>query len=833
MKTALHRFWFIILLFIPFLALNAQTTLIIQGYVNNLSNQPIAGKIVTIQIDSVFAAPTFTYSGTVVSGANGYYVDSVLLPIGANVALVVAHVIDCNNTPQYSFQWYNAPTALPLMNFAICSNINPITCDVGVTRIVAPSTFINPNTTAPVTIMVKNFGTVAQSMIPVSYRVNFQPPIVTEVIASSIPPNDSLAYTFTTTANLGNGGTHYNFEACTGLLCDTFTTNDTAWKSVLTLNPNAIPYTANFDSSSTFTTDPINVWQWGSPNASIINSAYSGNNAWTTVLAGNYPNNSNTYLYTPVFNFSAIAYTDTVLLNFQHWLAVADANDFGQVQFSINGGSTWIYLGFFGDPSGTNWYNWVGAGVHGFNFTNSGWMYSSYKLDPTLFNGQSQVQFRFRFYSDLSGASNGWAIDDFSLSLISPGIKIGMLNINTPLNDTFPGTSIHAVVTFQNFGVTNAFTVPIDLKINGVVVASETWTGFLPAMAQTTYTFNQPFTVPAGPYHLCAASQTQALTPPLSNEFCRQYFGMSAPLGYLYGLLTANASAAGPSQVYLIQHNAVPGTLTAIDTTLSVDSSGVTTYHFANITPGNYLVKAAMLPTNPNYAANIPSYHQSSLFWNQAATVNVLPNAFTQANISFVQGINPGGPGFVGGLVAQGANKGPGDPIQGVQILLLDVMNNDQPVAVAFSDATGHFAFSNIPFGTFKVYAEMLNKTTNPVIVTVDATNPSNDAIQIVVGATVISFIEPPSDFSMGTIGLLYPNPASAISTLPVTLIQNTTLYVTISDLTGHILSKETLSKNAGQHLLDFDISNLSSGIYIVSVKAADGSGAIRKLVIQ
>ena len=52
-----------------------------------------------------------------------------------------------------------------------------------------------------------------------------------------------------------------------------------------------------------------------------------------------------------------------------------------------------------------------------------------------------------------------------------------------------------------------------------------------------------------------------------------------------------------------------------------------------------------------------------------------------------IHGDNPGGPGFIGGLISEGANftgsddsrSGDGDPLENVTMLLLD--ENDNPVA--------------------------------------------------------------------------------------------------------------------------------------------------------
>ncbi len=377
------------------------------------------------------------------------------------------------------------------------------------------------------------------------------------------------------------------------------------------------------------------------------------------------------------------------------------------------------------------------------------------------------------------------------------------------------------------------------LYLPAIYVATYLWS-FGDGNTQTTLS-NSPIThayPQTGTYVACVAIVVTDIAS--TNVVCVDSFctvvtvgGGPQPTGFLYGMLTTGSGAAGASEVYLIENNTLLGTLTAIDTTYSVDSAGVTAYYFSNIQPGNYLVKAAMLPVNPNYAANMPTYHQSALFWNQATTVNVPANSFTQANISYVAGVNPGGPGFIGGLISQGANKGPGDPIAGVQVLLLDVNNGDKPVAVKYSDAQGAFGFNNIPYGTYKIYAEMINKTTNPTVVTINTANPSTDGIKIVVGSQVISGIEPGTGDAPATIGQLHPNPATDICLIPVTLISGMNLAIAITDLTGRTLWKDNYTLPVGSTSLEIPVKQLPDGIYMITLEGDSGWKTTRKLIRQ
>jgi hypothetical protein len=409
-------------------------------------------------------------------------------------------------------------------------------------------------------------------------------------------------------------------------------------------------------------------------------------------------------------------------------------------------------------------------------------------------------------------------------------VHAGVTNITFPVNDTTAGVALNATITITNFTSQPLGVVPVQLRLNGVVVTMETYAGFLPGNQSVNFTFVIPYTVPLGQYTLCARTQIAGAIQ-TNTEYCRILNGLGNPTGYVYGLLSSGIGSAGPSEVYLIQHDPVSGTLTALDTTLSVDSAGVTTYHFAAVPTGSYLVKAAMLPSNPNHATNIPTYYQSSLFWSQATPLQVLPNGFTQASIPFIQGINPGGPGFVGGLVSQGANKGPGDPIQGMQILLLDVNNNDEPVAVDFSDALGQFSFSNIPLGTYKVYAEMINKVTIPAVATLDVNHPVVSNIKIIVGSTVITSVmdlEPSGDFAVGS---LYPNPVTEHVYIPLHIHNGVVLKAEITDLSGRQIQTLETSLSAGQHLMQINLSGVQSGLYLCTLSTPDGYRRTEKII--
>ncbi|HRZ41406.1 MAG TPA: PKD domain-containing protein [Bacteroidales bacterium] len=616
MKTMKRTLTLMFLLLVATLAIQAQTTLTIQGTVTNLNALPLAGKQVHIQIDSAMGPILpFFYSNIVNTGTNGQFTDVVTIPQGVTNAMVYCWVLDCNNQPQYNFQWYVPNNPLPPMNLSICDSAAAQGCN--------SAFLVSPN------------------------------------------PN-SLVVSFT-------------------------------------------------DQSAPSTGSNITSWLWSFGDSTISTQQ----------------NPSHTYAQPGTYTV-CLTITDGVSCNHTSCQTIVVSNN-------PQGGCT---AGFTAVPV---------AGTTAVTFTNT----SSHLYMPAVYV-----------------ATYTWSFGD--------GTTLSTLNY-TPQTHAYPQTGTYvACITI----------VVTDIASTSVVCVDTFCT-----------------VVTAG--------------------------GTPQPTGFLYGMLTAGSGAAGASEVYLIQHNTLLGTLTAIDTTYSNDSAGVTSYYFPNLQPGNYLVKAAMLPVNPNYAANMPTYHTSALFWNQATTVNVPANSYAQANISYIAGVNPGGPGFIGGLISQGANKGPGDPIAGVQVMLLDVNNGDKPVAVKYSDAQGAFGFSNIPYGTYKVYAEMLNKTTHPTVVTIDATHPSTDGIKIVVGSQVISGIETQSGADPATIGQLHPNPATHICLVPVTLTSGMNLAITLTDLTGRTLWNESHILPVGYTQLEIPVKHLPEGLYLINLEGDNGWKTTRKLIRQ
>lgn len=376
--------------------------------------------------------------------------------------------------------------------------------------------------------------------------------------------------------------------------------------------------------------------------------------------------------------------------------------------------------------------------------------------------------------------------------------------------------------------VANGLTVQfIDSSVVGTG-AQYLWT----FMNTTSSLQNPSFTFPqAGTYTVCL---TVSDASGCSDTYCQTITVGGG--GVLFNTLDVTVSAVAPGtfapdtfMVYVIQYDSVAGTLTAVDSATAVQgpNGGLASCSFANLS-GSYLVKAAVSTVNsPNYATSIPTYYTNSLFWSTGTYVNLPSTSPTSIGINMIQGVNPGGPGFIGGMVSQGANK---TGIPNVEIMLLDM--NDNPITYTYTNGSGSFNFPNLAYGTYKVYAEVTGKPTTPAIVTISAAAPSAGSVEVSINSTNVTTALSHNVFFENNMKL-YPNPANDMTTLQVELKQNSNIEVEISNMFGQLVERTNSKLSSGLNNLSINVNNLQSGVYFVKVIANGAESEIQKLIVE
>ena len=213
-------------------------------------------------------------------------------------------------------------------------------------------------------------------------------------------------------------------------------------------------------------------------------------------------------------------------------------------------------------------------------------------------------------------------------------------------------------------------------------------------------------------------------------------------------------------------------------------------------------------PGSDGYDNHLPTYFGNVLWWDEANSINLPNNGWWWHDLTLIEGDNPGGPGFIGGYVADGANLLAGeievredDPMAGVSIILLN--EAEEPVAYTYTDEDGVFAFPGLDWGTYKVVIEHIGYEQKHYWVTLSPDNPSVDSMIFEVGSDSITDaeeVQPPSTVD------LFPVPA--------------TDYLTVQ--TGQLQDVQAVEiwNAQGQRLLNLRPNTLESGTLQIDVSA-------------
>lgn len=349
-----------------------------------------------------------------------------------------------------------------------------------------------------------------------------------------------------------------------------------------------------------------------------------------------------------------------------------------------------------------------------------------------------------------------------------------------------------------------------------------------------THHYNSP-----GTYNVCLT----VTAPGCVASYCRTVNVQNIINYTITGYVSKDSLSYNVCDAYVYLINDSAGYLTAIDTfDMSADTGSCNShFYFTDLPLGTYYLKAALLPTDADYANFLPAYSTQHLNWADADAIVFSGSIYhASTTISLIPGVNPGGPGFVGGWVTQGAGLGigggadetraVGDPLAGVQINLLN--NAGQPVAYTYSNGSGQFSFGNLALGTYKIYAEALNKTPIELTFTLTQNNPSLESILISVNsnsavATAIEELQ-----GLYVEGLM-PNPTADMATLAVTVKQTAEATLTVRNLTGSVVNSRQLQLTTGLNNIAVSLANQPNGIYTIELAGASGNRVLKLVKTQ
>ncbi|MEM6963410.1 MAG: T9SS type A sorting domain-containing protein [Bacteroidota bacterium] len=463
------------------------------------------------------------------------------------------------------------------------------------------------------------------------------------------------------------------------------------------------------------------------------------------------------------------------------------------------------------------------------------------------------------FYADLSTNPNGCTANitddstftDLCLTVTATGVApftYSWLN----------GASTSATFCVGNSGIVIPDTVCVTVTDANGCVAIDCYDLSNLCSVSIALSGNEITAVPAGDpnnqytYSWSTGENTPTIQLTTSGNYCvtvTNSLGCDATSCYSYtlndyieGVITLDSTALGGGSngtntflVYLIQNDPNAGTLTAVDSVLvtSTPNNWGAFYSFTGLA-GDYLVKAAIQPGSDQYDNYLPTYFGDVLYWDEATTVTVPSTPNNWKIINMINGTNPGGPGFIGGLIVDGANfapnqvetRGDGDPLENISILLLT--ENDEPVTHTVTDANGEFEFPSVAYGTYKLVVEVLGKAQGIKFVTLAPDNATVDDVYFEVNSEFVTKIE---DVLNGASLKVFPNPAETTLNVQVDIRTSTQLNISVSSLLGKRIISETLQLDEGTQTMTIPVHQLPSGIYFLNL--SDGNSIISRKITK
>jgi|GEM_PF-4350815 len=300
-------------------------------------------------------------------------------------------------------------------------------------------------------------------------------------------------------------------------------------------------------------------------------------------------------------------------------------------------------------------------------------------------------------------------------------------------------------------------------------------------------------------------------------------------IGAVYTDDTVNAVIL-EGTVYLYEKNA-QDMFDLVDSTM-VQTNGIFGGYAFNVQAGTYITKAVVsdLNTGDDY---IPTYHFNALEWSEADEIVVVPmgpaGPFTlyEANIELLGTTSLTGPGIILGNLLDisdllSSHSRDENAIHAVTLILTDAAGNT--LTYVMSDENGEFSFDNIPYGSYRLYADHLRFSGPYLSITLSEANPE---ARVTIEVDEDQIMLDNRDIDISEYVDIYPNPAS--SQLFVDVSDHSAIkQFELIDINGAII--RSVSELNTQSIY-VNISDVATGMYSVRLITEEGM-AIKKVMI-
>ncbi|MGQ9846707.1 MAG: PKD domain-containing protein [Bacteroidales bacterium] len=273
--------------------------------------------------------------------------------------------------------------------------------DVSINTITYPYDSCGLSNNEKIKIKLTNNGLEDIHHFPIFFSFDNGNTYIQEEVIDTLSFNESIIYTSNTSFNFSNTGIYPVIIYC-NLTDDQNHLNDTLKTSIINFPTITLyPYIEDFENNNGFwyANGLHNSWQWGQPNDTVLNQAFSGNNIWATNLSGYHNLAEESYVSSPCFDLSSL---NNPIFKANIWYQLTYPS-YCQLQVNTKHSTIWNTLGSASDP---NWYN------SGYSWTenSNGWKQVKHSLKDYTNN-----TIKMRFYFKGTIQNTGFAFDKIEI----------------------------------------------------------------------------------------------------------------------------------------------------------------------------------------------------------------------------------------------------------------------------------------------------------------------------------------------------------------------------------------------------------------------------------
>jgi len=258
-----------------------------------------------------------------------------------------------------------------------------------------------------------------------------------------------------------------------------------------------------------------------------------------------------------------------------------------------------------------------------------------------------------------------------------------------------------------------------------------------------------------------------------------------------------------------------------IDTAI-IDTLGY--YYFYKKPSGFYFIRAFLAVGDPNFQDFFPTCYPDYSDLSFAKPVEVIQDNWElDISMFYANGSDELGPGKINGNLTIGENR---IEIEGIDVQVRD--ESGKPFRHAHTDRFGNFEISELPFGSYTLYPQILGYQTIPYHFEIsDSQSNYDNIIMTIKNGQISSYIN--ENIVDQNSFMCYPNPANQTLQLTFDFEGSQQIQTRVMDITGRIIFEES-DDSINNYYKQLNTSNWENGYYFVEV-LANGTRALSQKV--